>query len=80
VVHYCVANIPGAVPRTSTFALANVTLPYALDIANKGIKRAAEEDPALAMGVNVCGGNITHPGLAGSVGCDWVDVADALGE
>ena len=80
VVHYCVANIPGAVPRTSTFALANVTLPYVLDIANKGIKRAAEEAPALAMGVNVCGGNITHPGLAGSVGCDWVDVADALGE
>lgn len=78
VVHYCVTNMPGAVPRTSTFALANVTLPYVLDIANKGIKRAAEEDPALAMGVNVCGGDVTHEGLAGSVGCDWVDVVDAL--
>ena len=64
VIHYCVANIPGVVGRTSTFALTNVTLPYALEIANKGLKRAALENPALALGVNVFQGEITCPGVA----------------
>jgi len=78
VIHYCVANIPGAVPRTSTFALTNVTFPYALDITNKGIARAARENSVLAFGINACRGTITHPGLAGSIGCDCVGVTDAL--
>jgi alanine dehydrogenase len=78
VIHYCVTNIPGAVPRTSTFALTNVTLPYALHIANKGIARATRENRALAAGVNVCNGAITHPGLAGSMGCDCAGLDEAL--
>jgi len=64
IVHYCVANMPGAVPQTSTYALTNATLNYALAIAEKGWKRAAEEDPALALGVNCVDGRITHPAVA----------------
>ena len=64
VVHYSVANIPGAVPRTSTLALTNVTLPYALRLANKGWKKAVSSDPALAKGVNVCGGHVTYEAVA----------------
>ena len=59
VVHYCVTNMPGAVGRTSTIALCNATLPYALRIANKGYQRAAEEDPGLGEGVNLAGGRVT---------------------
>jgi alanine dehydrogenase len=59
-VFYCVANMPGAVPHTSTYALTNVTLPYAVEIANLGIARAAEADPALALGVNTVGGTLTY--------------------
>lgn len=68
VVHYSVANMPGAVPRTSTFALTNVTLPYALEIANKGYLRAIQENQALAAGVNVIGGKITCRGVADALG------------
>ncbi len=64
VVHYSVANMPGAVPRTSTFALTNATLPYALSIAGKGLKRAAFEDPCLARGINVCGGHVVYEAVA----------------
>jgi alanine dehydrogenase len=64
VVHYCVANMPGAVSRTSTFALTNVTFPYALALANKGWQRALQDDPALAHGLNVCAGKVTHPAVA----------------
>jgi alanine dehydrogenase len=64
VVHYCVANMPGAVPITSTKALTNVTLPYAEAIADKGVRRALVEDPALAKGVNVTGGKITYEAVA----------------
>jgi alanine dehydrogenase len=64
VVHYCVGNMPGAVPRTSTYALTNVTLPYAIDIASKGLEDAVREDPALALGVNVYGGRVTNRGVA----------------
>jgi alanine dehydrogenase len=64
VVHYCVANMPGAVARTATFALANVTLPYALALANKGLAQALADDPALALGLNVHQGQVTHPAVA----------------
>jgi alanine dehydrogenase len=64
VVHYCVGNMPGAVPRTSTYALTNVTLPYVAEIAELGIEEAIRRDAALARGVNVFGGEITNPGVA----------------
>jgi alanine dehydrogenase len=64
VVHYCVGNMPGAVPRTSTYALTNVTLPYVLAIANAGLEDAVRADPALALGVNVYAGQVTNPGIA----------------
>jgi alanine dehydrogenase len=64
VVHYCVGNMPGAVPNTSTYALTNVTLPYVLDIANKGLEEAVRRDPALARGVNVYGGLVTNQAVA----------------
>jgi alanine dehydrogenase len=64
VVHYCVGNMPGAVPNTSTYALTNVTLPYALDVANRGLEDAVRADRALALGVNVYGGEITNEGVA----------------
>jgi alanine dehydrogenase len=67
VVHYSVANIPGAVPRTSTLALTNVTLPYALKIANRGVKQAIDDDPALAKGVNTFAGKIVHETVAQSL-------------
>ena len=64
VIHYCVANMPGAVARTSTFALNNATLPFALRLANLGAERAMAEDPHLAMGLNVSGGKIRHEAVA----------------
>jgi len=66
VLHYCVANMPGAVPRTSTFALTNATLPYALDLANKGLERAIKEDKGLLGGVNTFGGKLTYEAVATS--------------
>ena len=73
VTHYCVANMPGNVARTSTFALTNVTLPYALDIAQQGLAEAVRRDPALAKGVNVCSGRITHPAVAEAIGGEPLD-------
>ena len=64
VVHYCVANMPGAVPRTSTIALTNVTLAYGLAIANKGLKKALEEDPALLKGLNLLKGEVCYQAVA----------------
>jgi alanine dehydrogenase len=64
VVHYCVANMPGAVPRTSTIALTNVTLAYGLAIANKGLKRALEDDPALMKGLNLLKGEVCYQAVA----------------
>ncbi len=64
VIHYGVANMPGGVPRTSTLALTNATLPYAVTLADKGWRRACADDPALARGINVVDGTITHPGVA----------------
>jgi alanine dehydrogenase len=63
-VFYCVANMPGAVPHTSTYALTNVTLPYAVALADKGWKRAIAEDPALALGLNVHDGHVTYAAVA----------------
>jgi alanine dehydrogenase len=68
VVHYCVANMPGAVGRTSTYALTNVTLPYVLQLANKGADRAARENAALAEGVNIRRGLVTNPAVAATFG------------
>jgi alanine dehydrogenase len=68
VVHYGVANMPALVPRTSTFALTNATLPYVLDLAGKGVMTALRGNPALAKGLNVCQGRIVHAGVADSVG------------
>ena len=64
VVHYCVGNMPGAVPRTSTYALTNVTTPYAIDIATRGLDDAIRHDPALTLGVNVYEGQLTNDGVA----------------
>ncbi|MFD0829004.1 alanine dehydrogenase [Neobacillus sp. M.A.Huq-85] len=78
VVHYSVANMPGAVPRTSTIALTNVTVPYALQIANKGVFKAIVENHALKLGVNVANGEITYEAVAKDLGYDFVTVEDAL--
>jgi alanine dehydrogenase len=67
VVHYCVTNMPGAVGRTSTIALCNATLPYAMKIANLGYEKAAAEDPGLAEGINLAGGRVTNAAVAGSL-------------
>jgi alanine dehydrogenase len=64
VVHYCVGNMPGAVPNTSTYALTNVTLPYAIAMASKGLEDAVRTYPVLALGVNVYAGEVTNPGVA----------------
>jgi alanine dehydrogenase len=70
VIHYCVTNMPGAVARTSTFALNNATLPFALALADKGWKQAVTDDPHLRDGLNVCSGHITHPTVARDLGID----------
>jgi alanine dehydrogenase len=64
VIHYCVGNMPGAVARTSTFALTNATLPYALTLADKGWKKAMSDDPALFKGLNICDGKIVYAPVA----------------
>jgi alanine dehydrogenase len=68
IVHYCVANMPGGVPRTSTFALNNATLPYTLALANKGWQQALRDDAHLRNGLNVCNGQITHAAVAQALG------------
>ena len=73
VVHYCVANIPGAYPRTSTLALTNSTLPYALEIADKGYERALKENPALRLGLNLVDGKLVCNGVAASFGLTCID-------
>jgi alanine dehydrogenase len=70
VVHYCVTNMPGAVGRTSTYALTNVTLPYVLQIAKKGLDKAIRENPALAQGVNIRQGRVTNPAVAHTFGLE----------
>jgi alanine dehydrogenase len=78
IVHYCVANMPGAVPITSTKALTNVTLPYVEAIAGKGLVRAVADDPALARGVNVVAGRITYSAVAEAHGLPYTPLGDAL--
>jgi alanine dehydrogenase len=79
VTHYCVANMPGAVPVTSTFALTNATLPYVLALADLGVAGAIEREPGLKSGVNVADGKVTHPAVAEGVGMPYIPVDDALG-
>ena len=78
VIHYAVANMPGGVPRTSTLALTNATLPYALRLAGKGWRTACAEDPALALGVNVVDGKITYRGVAEAFDLACHDVSQAI--
>jgi alanine dehydrogenase len=77
VTHYCVANMPGAVPITSTKALTNATLPYVEAIANNGLAAAVDADPALAKGVNVINGKLTYEAVAEAHGLDYTPLADA---
>ncbi len=79
IIHYCVANMPGAVPITSTNALTNATLPYAIALADHGVAAAIRRDPGLRPGVNVAAGRVTHPAVAEGVGMDYVPVEEALG-
>ena len=79
VVHYCVSNMPGAVPHTSTYALTNATMTYALEIADRGWREAARSDPALAAGVNVVDGHVTHEAVAGAHGFEYAPLAEATG-
>jgi alanine dehydrogenase len=78
VVHYAVGNMPGAVPNTSTYALTNVTLPYALDIAGKGLEEAVRADPALAGGVNVYRGEVTNEGVAAAHGMEFAALDELI--
>ena len=78
IVHYCVANMPGAVARTSTYALNNVTLPRVLAIAGKGWKRALADDAHLAAGLNVWNGHVTYKAVARNLGYEYVPVGDAI--
>jgi alanine dehydrogenase len=78
ITHYCVANMPGAVPITSTYALTNATMPYAVALADHGLADAIRRDPGLRLGVNVAAGQVTHPAVAEAVGADYVSVEEAL--
>jgi alanine dehydrogenase len=78
VVHYCVANMPGAVPRTSTYGLSNATLPYMVKLANMGAETAIQADPALAKGVNTYKGNITYPAVAEAFGLEYTPLETLL--
>ena len=78
VVHYCVGNMPGAVPYTSTVALSNCTLRYALQMADLGLEEAARRDPGLAKGVNIYGHKCTNPNVAVSLGLEYVPVEEAM--
>ena len=77
-VFYCVANMPGSVPNTSTYALTNVTLPYAVALANKGWKQALKDDKALALGLNTHAGKVTYPAVAEAFGYELLKLEDAL--
>jgi alanine dehydrogenase len=78
-VFYCVTNMPGAVPHTSTYALTNVTLPYVCALADKGLRQAVQDDPALARGVNIVAGSVVLAEVAQTHGCDYVSLSEALG-
>ncbi|KPK23065.1 MAG: alanine dehydrogenase [Nitrospira bacterium SG8_3] len=78
IVHYCVGNMPGAVPKTSTLALTNATLPYAIEIANKGWRRAFLENSEIKCGANVVKGRITHKGVADAFGLEYMSVDQVI--
>lgn len=78
IVHYGVANMPGAVPRTSTLALTNATLPYALTLANKGWRQACRDDHTLALGLNVVAGKVTYASVAEAFGMPYTSIEDVL--
>jgi alanine dehydrogenase len=78
VLHYCVANMPGAVPYTSTLALTNVTLPYAIQLANKGWKKACQENKELELGLNVVHGKVCYKGVSEAFDLDYTDVSEIL--
>src|SRR5579863_4952220 len=78
VLHYCVSNMPAAVPHTSTFALNNATFPYLAQLCAKGLERACEENAAIRQGVNTYGGYITYPGVAESQGLGWKELTAVL--
>jgi alanine dehydrogenase len=80
ITHYCVANMPGAVPITSTYALTNATLPYVLALADHGVAEAARRDPGLRLGINVADGRVTHPAVAEAVGVEHTSVEQVLGQ
>ena len=80
VVHYAVGNMPGAVPQTSTLALTNVTIPYAIQLANKGYEKACKENAALLKGVNVVNGSVTYKEVAEAHGLNYLEVDKALGD
>jgi len=79
IVHYCVANMPGAVPYTSTVALTNATLPYAIELANKGWKKACSENRELKLGLNIINGDVVYKGVAETFGLEYHDVEEYLG-
>jgi len=78
VIHYAVGNVPASVPRTSTYALTNATLPYVVELATRGIRQAVEVDTALAHGVNTVGGQVTNPAVGEALGAECVRPMDAL--
>lgn len=78
ILHYCVANMPGAVPYTSTLGLTNVTLPYAISLANKGWKKALKDDPELLLGLNIANGIIVYKDVAEAFGMEWESVETVL--
>lgn len=80
VVHYCVTNMPGAVPRTSTLALSSVTAPYGLKLADRGFAEAVRSDESLALGVNVFNGHVTYAGVAEAFGLPHVTLEQAMGD
>lgn len=79
IIHYCVANMPGAVSMTSTLALTNATLPYALELADKGYQAAAKENPELAKGINIIDGKVTYKGVAEAFDFEYVNLENVLG-
>jgi alanine dehydrogenase len=78
ITHYCVTNMPGAVPITSTYALTNATMPYVLEIAHHGVYGAVARTPGLQLGINVVVGQVTYPPVAEAVGVPAADVDEAL--
>jgi alanine dehydrogenase len=79
ILHYGVANMPGAVPRTSTLALTNATFPYVLKLAEEGWREACRRDGALRLGLNIVGGRVVYPAVAEAFGLEWTPVEEVLG-